>query len=340
MTTFHGIGVWPGAELSARDAVGLAKSADRAGIHSVWFSELYYGRDAVSLVAAAAVDTERVLLATGVVNPFTRHASLLAMTFATLAELAPGRIILGLGTCEPNWVQDMGYDFSRPRTMVAEALHVIDELYTHRKVHFEGKAITARNTRLMYRELPPRPKTVVAAVGPRMCALAAESADGVLLSLGGTNLPSVVRQRLGAVDGNFMVGMTIPMAVGDEDALDHVRQTVTGLLAVPEGEAILTMSGLDPEYAQVVRADIAAHGFRRAAGNVPRSIVEQLAVVGTPSACADRIGEFIESGVTVPIMQVGGRHAADVVALLAKVQDEWGGAVDPELTQVGGGHGD
>lgn len=338
MTTFHGIGVWPAAELTARDAVALAGTADRAGIHSVWFSELYYGRDAISLTAAAAMTTERIQLATGVVNPFTRHASLLAMTFATLAELAPDRVILGLGTCEPNWVQDMGYDFSRPRTTVAEALHVIDELYTNRKVHFEGKTITARNTRLMYRELPPRPKTVIAAVGPRMCALAAEFGDGVLLSLGGSKLPAVVRQRLGSVGEDFMVGMTIPMAVGDESALDHVRQTVTGLLAVPEGEAILAMSGLDPEYATVVRNNIAAQGFRHAAAAVPRSIVEQLAVVGSPGECADRIGEFIESGVTVPIMQVGGRNADDAVALLARVQGEWGGAV--EYAGMGSGHGD
>jgi 5,10-methylenetetrahydromethanopterin reductase len=332
MSEFHGIGLWPGAEVTAPAVVGLAQAADLAGLHSVWFSELYYGRDAISLLAASAVSTTTIRLATGVVNPYSRHASLLAMTFATLSELAPGRIILGLGTCEPHWVQDMGYDFTRPRTAVAEALHIIDELFTNKKVDFEGKAITARNTRFMFRELPPRPEVVVAAVGPRMCALAAEAADGVLLSLGGTNLPAVVRERLGPIRPGYMIGMTIPMAVGDEEAVGHVRQTVTGLLSVPEGEAILAMSGLDPDYADVVRDDIRSNGFRRAAANIPEGIVRQLAVVGSPDECAGRIAEFVDAGVTLPIMQVGGTNTEESIKVLADVQQQLGGAITAPTT--------
>jgi 5,10-methylenetetrahydromethanopterin reductase len=327
VSTFHGIGVWPAAELTAPAVVDLARQAEATGLHSVWLSELYYGRDAISLMAAVAVATDRIKLATGVVNPYTRHPALLAMTFATLSELAPSRVVFGLGTCEPNWVHDMGYDFSRPRTAVAEALHVFDELFTKRKVHLEGREVTLRNARFMLREVPPKPQVVVAAVGPRMCALAAEKGDGVLLSLGGSKLPQVVRERLGDVDDEFLIAMTIPMAVGDEDGIDHVRHTVAGLLAVPEGEAILAMSGLDPAGAQQVRDDIAAHGFRTACANIPTDVVRQLAVVGSESECIDRIVEFVDSGVTLPVMQVGTKHAERALAVLAKAQEELAGLV-------------
>lgn len=324
MSVFHGIGVWPAAELTAPAVVDLARQSDSAGLHSFWLSELYYGRDAVSLAAAAALVTDRIKLATGVVNPYTRHPALLSMTFATLSELAPDRVIFGLGTCEPNWVQDMGYDFSRPRTAVAETLQVFEELFTARKVHLEGKEVTLRNARFMFREVPPKPAVVVAAVGPRMCALAAEKGDGVLLSLGGSALPQVIRERLGEVDDDFLIAMTIPMAVGNDEGVDHVRHTVAGLLAVPEGEAILAMSGLDPARAQQVRDDIAASGFRAACANLPEDLVRQLAVVGSEAECIDRITEFVENGVTLPVLQVGARQPDQALAVLAKAQQQLG----------------
>lgn len=322
MSTFHGIGLWPAADLTAPAVVELTKQADEAGLHSVWISELYYGRDAISLAAAVAVTTSRIKVATGVVNPYTRHPALLAMTYATLSELAPGRVVFGIGTCEPNWAEDMGYDFSRPRTAVDETLHVFEELFTKRKVHLEGKEVTLRNARFMFREVPPKPDVVVAAVGPRMCALAAEKGHGVLLSLGGSELPRVVRERLGDVPEEFIIAMTIPLAIGGDEALDHVRHTVAGLLAVPEGEAILAMSGLDPAGAQQVREDIRDHGFRGACAKVPADTVRQLAIVGTESECIDRIAEFVDNGVTLPVLQVGTAHSQESVALLAKAQEQ------------------
>jgi 5,10-methylenetetrahydromethanopterin reductase len=149
MTKIHGVGVWPGAELTAPQAIDVAVQADNAGIHSVWFSEAYYARDAISVLAATAVKTSRIKLATGVVNPCTRHPALLAMTMATLNELAPGRVIYGLGSSERPWVENMGYDFSRPKTAVSEAIDVYESLLALHTVQFEGRETTLKDARMI-----------------------------------------------------------------------------------------------------------------------------------------------------------------------------------------------
>ena len=332
MTNIHGVGVWPGAELTAPQALEVAVNADNAGLHSVWFSEAYYARDAISVLAAAAVKTTRIKLATGVVNPYTRHPALLAMTMATLNELAPGRVIFGLGSSERPWVENMGYDFSRPKTAVSEAIDVYEALLALQTVQFEGKETTLRHARLMFRPIEPAPDVVLAAVGPRMSALARQRGKGVLLPIGGPALAREVLGRVGAHDDDFLVGMTVPMAVNEDldVAASRVRPTIVGLLTVPEGEAILAMSGHDPALADELRAAVRDHGFRAALGVLPVEVVKGLAVIGSHEQCLDGIRTFIEYGVNLPIIQVGRHGQQEAMNVLEEAQS-WAGNRSPML---------
>lgn len=318
-----GVGVWPGAELPSETVIEASREAERLGLHSVWLSEAYFGRDAITLAAVLARSTETILIATGVVNPYTRHPALLAMTFATLAELAPGRIIYGLGTSEPNWMRDLGYDFSRPRSAVVEAMDVYERMLARETVTLKGKTTEVREARLMFRPDPAIPPIVLAAVGPRMCELARDRAAGVLLPVGGTELPRVVRGRLGDVPEDFMVGMTIPLAV-DEDrsaAIARVRPTIAGLVSVPEGEAILEMSGIDPALATALREAIARDGFRQGMATLTDDVVAALSVVGDERACLDRIGAFCDAGVNLPILQLGRHEPHAALRVMRAAQD-------------------
>lgn len=329
MSTLHiGAGVWPSAELPAAAVIDVAQRAESRGLHSIWLSEAYYGRDAVTLAAALAMATERITIATGVVNPYTRHPALLAMTFATLAELAPDRMVFGLGSSEPNWMIDLGYDFSKPRTAVLETIDVYEQLLARKEVTYAGKTTQVRSARLMFRPVDTPPPVVLAAVGPRMCALAKERAAGVLLSVGGSELPRVVRGRLGDVPDEFIVGMTIPLAVDDDRsaARSRVRPTIAALVAVPEGEAILEMSGFDPQLAADLRAAIETDGFRSGIGSLPDEVIDALTITGTRTECIDRAHEFIECGVNLPILLVGKHGTDEALEVLTELQRSAQGA--------------
>jgi 5,10-methylenetetrahydromethanopterin reductase len=83
-------GVWFQGGLNVATTVELARQAEASGVDSVWVAEGPVARDAFITLSAIACATERVKLATGVVNPFTRHPAQLAATFATLDEYSKG----------------------------------------------------------------------------------------------------------------------------------------------------------------------------------------------------------------------------------------------------------
>ena len=85
--------------------VQWAQAAERAGFGSVWIIEDYYHPGAFTLAGAVAASTERIGVGLGVVNPYTRHPALLAMEVAALIGIAPGRIVLGLGTSNRHWIE-------------------------------------------------------------------------------------------------------------------------------------------------------------------------------------------------------------------------------------------
>src|SRR6478609_8891680 len=97
---------------SVSDAVAWAEAARVHGLQSVWLHDSYFERDAVTYAAAIASQVQGIHVALGAVNPFTRHAVLLAMTVSALDEMAPGRIVLGLGSALPLRLAQMGIPYS------------------------------------------------------------------------------------------------------------------------------------------------------------------------------------------------------------------------------------
>src|SRR3989442_2034473 len=87
-------------------ATDLARAAERAGLGSLWVIEDYFDPGAYALAAAAAAVSERIVIGLGVVNPYTRHPALIALETAALAGIAPGPVVLGLGTSNRQWIQE------------------------------------------------------------------------------------------------------------------------------------------------------------------------------------------------------------------------------------------
>src|SRR5436190_13877982 len=105
------VGLGLAARGSVSDAVEWAERALRRGLGSVWIHDSYFERDAVTYGSAIASQVDGIRVALGAVNPFTRHPVLLAMTVSSLDEMAPGRIILGLGSALPLRLGQMGIPY-------------------------------------------------------------------------------------------------------------------------------------------------------------------------------------------------------------------------------------
>src|SRR5881397_3209391 len=97
---------------SVDDCVEWAERARASGIESVWFHDSYFERDAVTYASAVAARVPEIRIGLGALNPFTRHPVLIAMTVSALDEMAPGRIVLALGSALPLRLAQMNIPYT------------------------------------------------------------------------------------------------------------------------------------------------------------------------------------------------------------------------------------
>ena len=172
-------GVWLHAIRPPRELARLAQSAEELGAKAVLVADEGTDRDLFVTLAELAHATQRIMLFGAVTNPHSRHPVALAAGYATLAELAPGRIVAGIGAGGSRVFDPMGLAPPRPFTALAECVDVAEALWQGATVDHAGE-FHARQAALPWS--PGRLPLAIAGRGPRVEQLAAERADWVLLS--------------------------------------------------------------------------------------------------------------------------------------------------------------
>jgi 5,10-methylenetetrahydromethanopterin reductase len=309
-----------GHGLPAR-TTSLARAAERAGLGSVWIIEDYFHPGAYSLAAAAAAVTERVVIGLGVVNPYTRHPALVAMETAALAGIAPGRVVLGLGSSNRKWIEaQMAIPFKTPLGGLREGVEIVRGLLDGRRVTYTGELFSVHDVAL---EAPPpqRVPILLGVKGPRALALAAEIADGVHCSvLASPAHVRRVRATTAAARREFRVIAYVPVAVSDDgaEARAWVRPLLARYLGALHGQSILEDAGLDTARTQPFRDALA--GGRPATDLVSGDMVDALAIAGTPAECRASLARWAEAGLDCVVAVVPGR--ADLARQMERVGRE------------------
>jgi coenzyme F420-dependent glucose-6-phosphate dehydrogenase len=182
-------------QFGPRELLDLAVAAERHGFDSVWTSDHYqpwrhtdgHAPNALVWLGAAAVATQRVVLGTSVLTPTLRYnPAVVAQAFATLACLAPGRVILGVGTGESLNEVVVGVEWPDQKERFArlrESLTLIGQLFREEMVTFEGDFYHTHNATLYDRPESPVP-IYIAASGPAAARLAGRLSDGFICTSG------------------------------------------------------------------------------------------------------------------------------------------------------------
>src|SRR5688572_15570807 len=168
-----------------REGIEIVRQAEAAGFSAVWQADSRLVRDAVVPMAAFAAATERIEIGSGVIDIWTRNAARLASTFSTLDDLAPGRILCGLGAWWDPLASKVGIERARPLTVMREVVAALRGLLGNQQVTIEGSHVRLDGVELDYVYQERRPKDVpiyIGATGMQMMALAGEIADGVVLN--------------------------------------------------------------------------------------------------------------------------------------------------------------
>ena len=168
-----------------RTGMELARRAEASGFDAVWQADSRLVRDAVVPMAAFAAATERIRIGSGVIDIWTRNAARLASTFSTLDDLAPGRILCGLGAWWDPLAAKVGIERSTPLRAMREVVAALRGLLADETVTLDGTHVHLDGVELDYVYQERRPKQVpiyVGATGMQMMELAGEIADGVVLN--------------------------------------------------------------------------------------------------------------------------------------------------------------
>jgi 5,10-methylenetetrahydromethanopterin reductase len=268
-------------------------------------------------MAAYAATTNSIKVGSGVVNTWTRNVGLLAATFVTLDDLAPGRVMLGLGAWWDPLARKVGITRHHPLRCMRETIEACRELFTLDEVSYEGEFVHLDGVRIdvvhgdsSARDIP----IYIGATGPKMLELAGQIADGVVLNYmvsPSYNDDAMERLEEGARRaGRSVDDVDRPQLVVcslDEDrakALDASRLLLTQYLG--QQPHIMKASGVDSGLIEEINAVVnwpATHEeIEKAAALVPDEVVQLVSASGTPDECRAKVAEYVQHGATCPVL--------------------------------------
>jgi Coenzyme F420-dependent N5,N10-methylene tetrahydromethanopterin reductase and related flavin-dependent oxidoreductases len=286
----------------------LSLRAEEIGYESVWTVEHNYGRDAVTPTAAIAYATSRVLIGNAVVPILTRSALLLATTYATLDELAGGRMIIGLGAGSRLLIEAQGIPFEKPVTALRENVELIRTLLRDGHATLHGAVVQHEGVEMDFEPLRREIPIWLGVTGPRALEVCGQIGDGVVL-----NAFTSVEYTRRAVEllakgraasnrpGDLAISTMVVCLVDERKAaLDRMRPILALYLArLPD---IAQQSGFEPELLDRLREEVRTEGAARAARLLSDEMVDHLTICGPTEFLHQRILEQIEAGVTHPLV--------------------------------------
>lgn len=300
-----------------RQGMEFTRYAEERGFDAVWQAESRLVREATVPMAAFASVTERIKVGSGVVDCWSRNPARLAATFSTLDDLAPGRVILGIGAWWDPLAQKVGIDRSKPLRVMREIVTVVRALLHNETVTFDGEYVHLDGVELDYVYQERRPKDVpiyIGATGMQMMELTGEIADGAVLNY--LVSPEYNDQAIEALErgaaksGRTLADIDRPQLVvcsvheDREVALDMARMMVTQYLG--QQPHIMKASGVPQSLLDRVGEVLtwpATHEQVEAASKlVPDEIVQMLTASGTPAEARAKVQHYIDHGCTCPIL--------------------------------------
>jgi probable F420-dependent oxidoreductase len=284
---------------SLPDSEALIRELPELGYTDAWSSEVS-GVDGFTPLALAAQWAPELRLGSAIVPVSTRGPGLLAMSAAALADLAPGRFVFGIGSSSPVIVESWNAGvFAKPYERTRDTLRFLRAALAGERVSEAYETFAVKGFRL---ERPPAvpPKIALAALRPRMLHLASAEADAAITNWLSPSDVRKVRAEI-APETELLARLFVIVSADADRARDLGRRMLAAYLTVPVYAAFHDWLGRGDVLRPMHEAWAA--GDRRAALKaIPDEVVDDLIVHGDAAACRARIREYVDNGLTTPIL--------------------------------------
>ena len=299
------------------DGIRYVQYAESKGFEAVWQAESRLVRDAIVPMAAFAAVTSHIRVGSGVINNWTRNIGLLAATFLTLDDLAPDRILCGIGAWWDPLAANVGVERRKPLLAMRETIEVFRRLLRLENVTFEGEFHRVKGIELDVvhgRREPRNVPVYIGATGDKMLELTGEIADGCLLNYcvppeyndramellqkgarrGGRDVESLDRPQLIVCSVDRNRGR----------AIESAKELITQYLA--QQPHIAKASGVDPKTVREIQSILGWPATKEQVGKamhlVPDELVLRITATGTPDEARAKVEEYVRKGCTCPVL--------------------------------------
>jgi 5,10-methylenetetrahydromethanopterin reductase len=301
----------------------MAQYAEERGFSEIWQADTRLARDCVVMMSALLAHTRRLRIGSGVLPIWTRNPAVIAATYSTLWELGGkvdgrGRVMLGLGAWWEPIAARVGVERRKPLQAMREYIQAIRQLFSMQEVTYQGEFVQLDRVRLdvAYGDCSPRDIPIyIGATGDKMLELSGELCDGVVLNY--VVSTDYIRRAVRLVEhGARKAGKTLQQidrpellvcCLSDKDpqaAMAEGKKLVAYYLATEPH--IMKASQVSEELLEKVQALMSwpatEADYQRASQVIPDEVVRSLMAVGTSQECRDKVSEYLQAGVTCPIL--------------------------------------
>ncbi|HVN55151.1 MAG TPA: LLM class flavin-dependent oxidoreductase [Anaerolineaceae bacterium] len=301
----------------------IARYAEERGFTEIWQADTRLARDCVVMMSAFLTYTRRLRIGSGVLPIWTRNPAVIAATWSSMWELGgkvdgKSRVMLGIGAWWEPIAGRVGVQRTRPLKAMREHVEAIRQLFTLQEVTYQGEFVHLDRICLdvAYGDLSPRDIPIyIGATGDQMLEMAGEICDGVVLNY--VVSADYIRRAVGLVaKGAQKAGKTLDLVdrpellvccLSDKDpagAMTEGKKLVAYYLATEPH--IMKASGVSEELLERVHSMMSWPAteldYINTSKIIPDEVVRNLMAVGTTAECQAKVQEYIDAGVTCPIL--------------------------------------
>ena len=282
-----------------------AVQAEKRGFKNIWITDHFNNRNLYVSLTVIATYTNHIKIGPGVTNPYLHHPVTTAQGVASLNEIAPGRVVCGIGVGDRTTLEMLGYELKEPLKAIKESVEIIRKMLSGETVQYQGAKFNVKGGRFNFK-VKDRIPIYIGAQGPKMLQLASQIGDGVLIN---ASHPLDVEEamkhiRLGVMEsGKGLESLDIAAYTSisidrDEKKAEKAVKPVVAYIAAGSPRLILERHDIPPQLVEEIRSDITKGKWGEAFSKVTPEMVEAFSVCGTPETCVEKIQALTKLGVT------------------------------------------
>ena len=293
-----------GSLLSIDEVLQCSEIISKTNTDTIWVPETW-GMENFSMLGAVSTKTTNQKIGSSIINIFSRSPSTIAMGAITVDSLSNGRLVLGLGTSSLPIVESFhGSSFEKPLQRMKEYVEIIRLATSGKKVNYDGDIFKLSNFTLLIKPLRDEIPIYLAAINQKMVDLAWNIGNGVIFYLRPLN---EMKQTISKMQSKKKIDVTCQLITcvseNSEEAIERAKKTVAFYISVGDiYRKFLAKNGFENETSNIFE-EFKRSGFKSNHKLVSDSMLNSLAISGTPDECKRQLTSFVDAGIDQPILQ-------------------------------------